>query len=229
MLTILHGDDTEQSRAELNHLRGATKGKEIRQIDGKSLDLNGLTQALQSQSMFGGDLLVIVERLFVSLGRKTKAIGEYAMLLVQGSNTVDIVIWEDKELSPGTIKSFGTKASVRLFKTPVVIFQFLDSLKPKSSRHILPLFEQLTQSDAPELVFSMMVRRLRQLIMLKDNVMPEAMQPWQAVRLTNQAKFFTIKELQNMENNLLTIEYSNKSGRSPLTLKTQLEQFLIDL
>lgn len=228
MLTIIHGDNIEASRAELNRLRDRATGKEIRQIEGKSLDLNGLTQALQSQSMFGGDFLVIVERLFAFLSRKTKQIGEYAKLLSEANNT-DVIVWEEKELSPGTIKSFGPKASIRLFKTPVIIFQFLDSLKPNNSKYLLTIFETLVESDAPELVFSMMVRRIRELIMLKDGVSLVGIQPWQAGRLTNQSKFFTIEGLLTMEKQLLTIEYSIKSGRSPLTLRTQLEQFIIDL
>jgi DNA polymerase III delta subunit len=229
MLTILHGDDTEKSRAQLNSLRQSSDGKEIRHIDGKSLDLNGLTQALQSGSMFGGDLLVIVERFFVTLGRKIKQIGAYAVLLSEASSSTDIIVWEDKELSPGTLKGFGPKASIRLFKTPVVIFQFLDNLKPRNSKFLLTVFESLVELDAPELIFVMIVRRIRQLIMLADHVLPDGMKPWQATRLTNQAKFFTMRELQTMEKQLLAIEYSIKSGQTPLPLKTHLEKFLIDL
>lgn len=229
MLIILHGDNIEASRNELSRIRQSAKGKEQRYVDGKSADLNSLTQVLESQSMFGGDLLVIVERLFTTLGRKSKQIEEHAKLLVRGSSGADIVVWEDKELTPGAIKSFGTHASARLFKIPVLIFQFLDGLRPGSAKPLLGLYEQLIKDEAPELLFMMTVRRIRHLVMAKENIIPEGMQPWQAGRLTNQAKFFTINKLLTMEKQLLAIEYSIKSGRSPLTLKTQLEQFLIDL
>ena len=122
MLTIIHGDDTQKSRDHLNQIRAHTTNREIRSLEGRSLEEHALIQALQSQSMFGGDLSIFIDRLFGSLGKKTKQIAQYATILTQASTQVDIIVWEDRELSAGTLKLLAPKAAVHLFKMPVVLF-----------------------------------------------------------------------------------------------------------
>ncbi len=229
MITLLHGDNIESSRNELNTLKGNAKGKEIRQIDGRTIDETSLTQALESRSLFGGDTLVIIENLFNKLGRQQKRITQLASILVQSALTTDIIVWESKEVGATVLKSFDSKANIQLFKIPVVIFQFLDAIRPQNSASLLTYFAQASNRDAPELVFSMIVRRMRQLIMLKDNVTPEGLAGWQASRLTSQTKSFTMEKLHAMYNKLLTIEYSIKSGSSPFTLSQHIELWLTDL
>ena len=75
----------------------------------------------------------------------------------------------------------------------------------------------------------MLVKRIRQLIMLRDGVTPEGLQGWQATRLTSQSKLFTIDKLLSMEKRLLEIDVSIKTGTSPFPLAQQLELFFIDL
>ena len=127
MITFLHGDNIEVSRAEFNRIKAATKGKEIRSLDGRTLDAAALTQAVESTSLFGGDTMIFIENLFGKLGRKTKLIESLAAILTKSADTVDIVLWEDKEMGVTVIKSLG-KADVKLFKIPSIIFQFLDTL-----------------------------------------------------------------------------------------------------
>lgn len=229
MITLLHGDNIESSRKELARFKEEAKGKEIRQLDGRSIDEAGLTQALESQSLFGGDTLVIIENLFSKLGKQQKRITQLATILIQAASMTDIILWEGKEVGATVIKSLGTKAKIQLFKIPVVIFQFLDALRPQNVKTLLSLFTQASSRDAPELVFAMIVRRMRQLIMLKDSVTPEGLQGWQAARLTTQTKSFTMEKLFDMYNKLLTIEYSIKSGSSPFTLTQHIELWLTDV
>ena len=220
MITFLHGDNIEVSRAEFNRIKAAKKGKEIRSLDGRTLDAAALTQAVESTSLFGGDTMIFIENLFGKLGRKTKLIESLAAILTKSADTVDIVLWEDKEMGVTVIKSLG-KADVKLFKIPSIIFQFLDTLN-------LPAYQQLVQTEAPELVFSMLTRRIRQLIQLRDGSVPDGMQGWQASRLTRQAKLFTMDRLIAMYKKLLEMEYSVKSGSSPFTLRQLTEQFIYD-
>lgn len=227
MITLLHGDNIEASRQELNTLKLQVKGKEIRELEGKGLDAAMLAQALESSSLFGGNTLVVIEHLFSSLGKKTSLVKEYATKIGQAS--ADVIIWEEKEIGKTAVDHLGKNVNVRLFKTPVIIFKFLDALKPNNVSVAIPLFEQLIETDAPELVFSMIVRRIRQLVQLSDHVIPEGLQGWQAKSLTNQARFFTIEKLLSMEKQLLDIEYSLKTGSSPFTLRQLTEQFLMEI
>lgn len=218
MITLIHGDQIEASRVEFNRLKTASKGKEVRTLDGRSIDGAKLTQALESESMFGGETVVCIENLFGKLGRKVKLIESLASIIKK--STSDVILWEDKEVGVTVIKSLGT-LDVRLYKTPAIIFQFLD-------RPSLSLYKQVIVSEAPELVFSMFSKRIRQLIQILDGVTPDGLQGWQLARLTRQAKLFTMDRLLSMYKKLLEIEYSVKNGSSPFTLTELTEQFLID-
>ena len=112
--------------------------------------------------------MIFIENLFGKLGRKTKLIESLAAILTKSADTVDIVLWKDKEMGVTVIKSLG-KADVKLFKIPSIIFQFLDTLN-------LPAYQQLVQTEAPKLEFSMLTRRIRQLIQLRYGSPPVGMQ-----------------------------------------------------
>lgn len=223
MITILHGDNTEQSRVELVKFVAGAKGRDIRRLDGKNLDPAALSQALESSSLFGDNVSVVVENLFSKLGKKQKLAQEYGAILARAPSEAQVIVWEEKELSVTALKAISPKARVQLFKTPVVIFQLLDGLRPNAATSLLSLYEKAIAAQAPELIFAMLVRRVRQLLMLKDGIAPEGMQGWQEARLTNQARAFTMEQLVRMHKMLLTAEYSLKSGTSPFTL-TQLTQ-----
>lgn len=228
MITLLHGDNTQASRLELNRLRLASRGKEVRQVDGRGLDATGLIQALESRSLFGGEIFVIIENLFGRLGRKTKLIEDLGKILASSADNTEIILWEDREIGVTVTKSLGS-AQIKLFKFPVFIFQLLDGLRPNNGKALILLLQKLAPSETPELIFAMIVRRLRQLMMLRDNVVPDGLQSWQIGRLTSQANLFTMDELLVMHCKLLNIEYSIKSGIIPLSLSQQLELLFVDL
>ncbi len=226
MITILHGDHIEASRAELIRLKEAAQGKDVRQLDGTSADAQTLIQSLESSSLFGGDVFVIIEQLFSRLGRQQKKVELLANILKDHEKTCDIILWESKELTPSVLKSLGSPAA-RLFKLPVLIFQFLDGLTPGNTKKSLDTFERLVTSEAPELVFSMIAKRMRQLLFIAMDVPVAGVADWQRSRLTTQAKSFRMKQLKTLYTRLGDIEFSIKSGASAYDMKGHLEQWLI--
>ncbi len=226
MITLLHGSYSELSRKEFMRLKGEAKAKDIRELDGRTIDAAALTQAIESNSMFGGDTIVFIEKLFGKLGRKQKLI-ESLTAIINGSRA-DIVLWEDKEMGVTVLKNLP-QAKIILFKIPSVIFQMLDGMAPGSGTRILPLYRTIRETDAAELIFAMIVRRTRQLIQLYDGVTPSGLAGWQLTRLTRQAKLFTLDTLLTMYKTLLTMEFSVKNGSSPFTISQDIEQFLLNL
>jgi len=215
MITLLHGENIEASRAEYNRLKDAIYEKEL--LDGKVLDETNLTQAISSGSMFGGEKTVFIDNLFGKLGRKTTRIEKLATIIRE--SVTPVVLWEDKEVGITVLRSLG-KADVKLFKIPQNIFQFLDTLTAETYNRV---------SEPPELVLFLLSKRIRQLIQIRDEVTPEGLQGWQASKLTRQAKLFTMDRLLFMYKKLLDMEFSIKNGTSPFMLKELTEQFLIDL
>ncbi len=228
MIILLHGDNIDASRAELLRMIGVAKGKEIRQLSGRSIEPSQLVQAMESSSLFGGDTLVVIENLFGKLGRQIKKIGALSAILLNAANANDVILWEDKELTASVVKTLGG-ATVRTFKTPTIIFQFLDGLRPKSAATLVPLFRKVAASQPAEISYTLLVRRVRQLIQAADHVTPDGLAPWQAARLTAQARLFTMDELVSMHTKLLDMDISIKTGATPFSLAQLIEQFCISL
>lgn len=228
MLYLIHGDQLESSRAKLSELK-SQPGIEIRELNGKRLDITALTQALESSSLFGSTVMVVIERYLTNAKKREKYYAKNLAVLLEACTTVDIILYEEKEIDKATVTKLGSKAKVFLFKTPVVLFQFLDSLAPNNAKHSLVLYHDVVGREPAEIVFSMICRRVRQLIQCRDNVVPDGLKDWQLARLTNQAGIFTMDKLVAMHANLLDVDIAIKSGSSPFTLGQHLEQFLISL
>jgi DNA polymerase III delta subunit len=229
MITLIHGDFTEASRNELNRLKGEHKGKEIRQINGGECTETILIQSLESTSLFGNETVVIIENLFGKLGRKVKLIQKLAEIIKRSQQNTQIILWENKEIGKTVIGSLGANLKISEFKISVLIFKFLDTLAPKNSAQLLDIYDKLQKQDAPELIFTMIVKRIRQLLQLADGTIPDGLPSWQAGRLTTQARQFTLEKLMVMYKRLLDIEYSIKSGNSAYDMSHHIELFLIDL
>lgn len=229
MITLIHGGNTVASRAELTQQISAFRNKEVRRLDGSSVDEASLIQALESTSLFGGETVVVIENLFGKLGRKLKLIDALAKRINASGEATDIILWEDKDMGKTVLSGLGPKTRNLQFKISPLIFEFLDSLKPHNAQVLLSLTEKLFVQDAPELVFAMLVKRLRQLLILRDGGTPEGLIGWQAGRLTTQAGHFTLEQLSMMYKKCCEIEYSIKSGTSPFTMAQHIEMVLADL
>jgi len=229
MITILHGDNIEASRLELSNLTHAISNKELRTLDGKHLDENALIQAMESNSLFGSTIVVVVENLFTPLGRKTKRIKEFTKILDINGQTTDCICWEPKELSKEVLSCFTSKITSKVFAIPKTIFLFLDSLKPNNAIQLISSYEDLITTNAAELVWSMMITRMRQLIQIQSGSIPAKLQSWQVSRLTNQSRSFTMDKLLKNYTQMCVREYELKTGLSPFTMTEMIKQWIIDL
>lgn len=229
MLYLIHGDNTEAARNKLIELKAAAKSKEIRELNGKRMDANATVQALESLSLFGGEVMVVIEGFIGAAKKREKAFAATLTQLVRASENADIVLYEEKEVDKSTLTKLGPACQSMLYKTPVIIFQFLDSLRPGNAKASLLLFRQVVMREPAEIVFVLMIRRIRQLMELTDHMIPDGLQSWQADRLTSQSRQFTIDKLVVMHKSLLDADIALKTGSSPFTLAQRIEQILISL
>lgn len=227
MLTIIHGDDTQLSYKELTRLKETFVGKELRELDGKRLTPTDLVEALESSSLFGKDVCVLIQRFLSSVNKKTALYSELFTIIHQSMERADIILYETKEIDKTTLSKFGTDVTVQSFMIPRIIFEFLDGLHKGNMKASLTKLRTIVSHEPVEIVFSMIVKRFRLLIQLSDGITPEGLAPWQAARLTRQARFFTIVELVNLYKDLAKIEIALKTGQSPFTLSQHIEQFII--
>jgi len=229
MITIIHGDNIESSRNELTSIIASCKGKEIRRLDEKHLDETALIQAMESNSLFSTNVVVIIENLFTPLGRKTKRIKEFTKIIDDNTQSADCICWEPKELSKEVLSCFTSKIASKVFSIPKTIFIFLDTIKTNNAKTLLSMTDELFLVSAPELVWNMMISRMRQLIQIQSGETPAKLQSWQVSRLTNQARSFTMDKLLKSYKNMLDMEYALKSGLSPFTFADMIKQWILEL
>jgi DNA polymerase III delta subunit len=230
MITILHGDDTDNSRKAFQMLKDSLVGKDIRELSFPQSSYDELVAIVESPSMFGGSVAVIIENLLSSLGRKKKTADAIVERLIASANDQSVILWEGKEIGKELLSKFPkTIATVTLYDFPKTLFSLLDSLKPGNAKETLELFVTARTTEAPELLYAMISSRIRQLIMIKDGIAPERVAPWQLGRLTNQSRLFTMDKLIGIHSALLSSDVSVKSGTSPLSIGDRVEQILLAL
>jgi len=239
-MMILHGENNLLSRQKLTNeianFKLKTQG-EILRYDGNNLNLMDLRQSLESASLFrarretrvsllGDSRLVIIENLFSGrAGKEKQKIIDYLKKTV----AQNLIIWEGKKIDGRTLTSF--KGQVLRFDLDPVIFRFLDSLSPGKAKISLTLLHQCLTQDPPEIIFFMLARQIRFLILAADLGKKGLgqMESWRAEKLIRQARYFTLIKLMKIYRQLLKIEVQQKTGQTPFTLSSQLDLLVASL
>lgn len=226
MKIILHGDNIVASRQKLTELIQKVNkigAKEVIKLDGKTLSETQLRQALEAKSLFGADKLVVIEKLLSRQRSKEK--NKLVEILAPSSS--QIILWEAKSITKTALNKLKDYQALA-FKTPVAIFKFLDSLKPGNSQQSLTQLHSQLSSEAPELIFYMLSRRVADLIIAQDQNASTLLKtaPWQKSRLSSQSRNFSTNQLLKLHQNLLFMDESIKTGSNLLPLNSQLDLLL---
>ena len=230
-LFLVHGENYSQSRTRLTSLIEEFKSKntqEVVKLDGKGVGLEKVKQALESQSLFGNERLVVIENLLTGLASKRQK--EIIVYLLGETHRCPLILWEKKEVKKSLLDKFKVKFQIAIFKIPATVFKFLDSLSPNNSRQTIGWLRQTDQKN-PEFTFHMLCQRVRQLILTKDLGKDGLgkLQGWQKARLLSQANRFALDQLVCLYRQLLEIDYQRKVGQISFSLLSALDLLLADL
>ena len=224
-MQILHGENHLASRQKLSLL---TQGQgEVIRLNGEKATLTEILQATESTSLLENQKIVVIENLFSRRPSKEK---ETIITYLKNNQNEKIVIWERKKIDGRTLASFKNVKTEK-FELPSSLFRFLDSLGPDNAKTAYFYLHETLKSEAPELIFSMMVRQIRLLIIagdLGENGLP-GMAPWQKMKLVSQSRKFTLQGLISLFDRLLLIETKQKTGQAPLSLEKQLDLLVATL
>lgn len=224
-MIIIHGDNQVESRKYLTTLivQAKLKGKEIIRLEGKELNLEVLKQSLEAKSLLGKERYLIIENFLISA--PAKEIIDYLIKNLPEN----FVIWENKEISQTKINQL--KAKTKLFKLPPIIFKFLDSFLPGNKKQSLNLLRQTVSQLSSEIVFYMLVRQVRLLLIanqLGQKGLSE-LHPFQQQKIAFLAKKFKIEELLTIYRKLLYIDWQQKTGQASIDLAGQLDLLIASL
>ena len=219
-MVIFHGENTALSRQRLNQLIEKFRG-EVVKLEGEKITLSELQQAVESQSIFGADKLVVIFGLF---SRKPSKEKEKLLDYCQKENPQNLIVWEEKKIDGRALISFK-KVKIELFDLPKIIYKFLDSLSPFNKKTSLLLFHQCLKKEVPERIFYFLCRHIEQLIIAADLGKRglENLPDWKKEKLLRQAKAFGLEKLINLYHKLLAIDYQQKTGKSPFSLISSLD------
>jgi len=225
-MLILHGENIERSRRYLGQRKKNFDG-EVINLEGDKINLNDLKQAIESKSIFGEKKLIVVSNLFSRRPSKEK---EELLKYCRQENPENLIVWEGKKID-GRLLSHFLSARIEQFDLTPIIFRFLDYFSPTNKKHSLILLRQCLTQEPPELVFFLLCRHIRDLIIAADlgkkglNHLPS----WKQDKLISQAKMFGLQKLINLYGQLLQIDYQQKTGRSTLSLASQLDLLIANL
>lgn len=214
MITIFHGDNYVQSRQALN--QNLVQPPE--RFDAPDLTEEILTQALESNPLFPAPKLFVIENLLTLPPSQLK---EKLIKIVLKNADLEIFLWEKKALSPAAKKKLS-RATIKEFKLPASLFNFLDALT-------LTNFHQALINNPAELIFYLLHRRISQLIQSLDDPGSLKGAPWQIGKLKNQAKKYSLDQLINFQQKLLLIDEQVKTSQNFLSLAGCLDLLIIEL
>lgn len=234
-IIFLHGDNQVETRNRLQEYKteAQSSNKEVLVLDGERMQLVNFIQALEANSLFNDQRLLVIENFISAKSPNTEA-WEY---LKNSEFTPNVVIWEPKKIDKRKLLWLKKKSKNRAeeYNFPDALFQFLDCLGSSFKEKMLILFGKTIKKTAIELVYYMIVRQLRLLLLVKTNSTDvniketSRLQSWQIKKLSQQAARFSLKDLKIYYKKLMFIDYQQKTGRSTLNLKQTLDIFLASL
>ena len=214
-MQIIHGDNQIASRAHYLGLKkkAESAGQQVVTLSGDSLTLSELVNSSSSTSLLGTEIIVFIEGLFSRRpSNEKKALLSFLELHLD----VQIYTWDDKDLST-QVKNYPVK-NVTKFDLPKYVFQFIDTFS-------LPLFHKSLESSEPEMILGMLAKRISELMIVKTN--PGHFPSWLSTKLKQQASKLSDDKLTLLSQQLLDIDYAQKTSTSPLNLKSSLEVWLV--
>lgn len=227
MTLLFHGENQTALQNRLAQIRATFTGEQVF-LEGKSLKEEQMVQNFNSGSLLTiGQKLIVIDNLSAN-----KDLPETSFA---PSSAFEIILIEDKKITPTQIKTFQKMfgpVQEEEFKVDPIVFKFLDSLEPGNLETTLKLWMQYKKSEAPEIILVMLARQLR-LLLLASSEAPQKspdwtrLSPWQQQKLQSQAQKFSLPQLKELFKRLCDIDSKSKTGKLPLDLSNSLELFLL--
>ncbi len=231
MITIIHGDATNESREYFLKIR--TTFQNLLSLEGQNITADVLINFFSGGNLFFEEKNLAIENL-LSKNKAGKNLDELVAILNEHEGKSNIIMWEEKEVSQKNLSLFP-KASIQIFKIPKLIFNFLDNLKPGNGENLIVVFHKLLENAPVEIILYMMVRQFRFLIAVSSSDKSDTIEElgkmalWQKGKLERQAVFFGQGRLINLYDKLYDIDLSGKTGALSMPLASAIDFLLLDI
>jgi hypothetical protein len=230
MKLLIHGDDLEKSREYLNQERESLRNPIL--LDAENLTFDTFFQAAENKSLFDEQIFLVIENL-LSKNKANSLELKNIIEFINNSKNLNVILWEQSEISK-TSQSLLKNFDVKVFLIPRLMFAFLDQIRPGNSQTLIKIFHELLATEAPELIFFMLIRQFRLFLQVSEKSTIQIdevkrMAPWQLSKLSKQASYFTKENLVSHYNRIFEMEINQKTGKSFQDLTTSIDFFLSHL
>jgi len=204
MIYIFHGDDQYASRTAFNQFIDQQIDRDIFRLDSKSTNLDLVNNFLNSPSLFGSQKILVISNPFSI----PKAILDKVIKLIKNDSQNDIIVWQDKTLTPTQIKNFP-KAKINHFPINKVLFSCLNQIRPKNISKFIPLYQKVIEQEPFELFLYFVKNNLRK-------------------QITSYSAFDK-KNLEKTYIQLIELDFQSKNGQLAIPKEIALQRILINL
>ncbi|PJC80770.1 hypothetical protein CO008_00970 [Candidatus Roizmanbacteria bacterium CG_4_8_14_3_um_filter_36_12] len=222
MLTIICGEDSITSRNYYSSLKKNYQDKDFQVIEIPSSELENIPSWMgESRSLFKENKVFFTVNVNKRVSRKLNLKINKVVDQIIKDKTIEVVDWEE-EISSRSLK-FPKGVTVKEFKPSQNIFKLQDALYPGNLKSFLSILNQLTETVDENFVFIMLIRHLKNLLLVKTGQSNSKLQSWQIAKLRNQASKWRQDKLINFYDAFHKIDVSQKTSTNPYSLKKSLD------
>ncbi|MBI4226436.1 hypothetical protein HY612_04980 [Candidatus Roizmanbacteria bacterium] len=220
MLTIICGEDTVASRNYYTALQQQYKNKGYEISNIVFSDIEKIDKWLgESVSLFSQKKVFFTANISKKIRQDNKTLLNELEKIAKMKD-IELIDWEEVSKWELKLKKLGL---IKEFKPDQTIFKLLDSLWPSNRIVFISLLDKLSTNLDENFIFIMLVRYVRNLILVKEGVNPTTIQPWQLFKLKKQASLWKIANLINFYEALFKIDLGLKTSTNPFSIKDSLE------
>lgn len=228
MFCVVHGDDIVSTRKKLNEL--TQDAHWVIRLDGEKDSISQITGEIKARELFTDKKTIIFEHFF-DLEKKNLDLLISALSSLEKSKEVDVLVWEEKEVSKNYLQKFKN-AKVFLLKLPKYYFSFLDTTTPVSGKKIHELLYKVYPGISDEQIFYSLIKRIRLLMIIKTGEYQEFsdaknLASWQVSKMHAQADLWSESQLLKFHKKLFELEVGLKTSNLPLPLIHHLDILLL--
>ncbi|MCX7996817.1 MAG: hypothetical protein N2691_03630 [Patescibacteria group bacterium] len=220
MFRLVCGEDTGAARSHIHDLKAEYRRKHAQVVEVPPAELEDLLNAEQDTTLFGEPIVYITQGLLGYWGKRKKKAAEQIVLL-QKNEEVTVIDWEpDKSLYDLKLKS---APFAKEFKPAASLFDIQDLCYPGNRERFIRALRVLEAIHDPFLIFSLLHKRIRLLMLLKTGQPTGTISPYVKTKATSQASRWELSKLAAFYTGLARIDQSVKSSGTPLSLPRSLE------
>lgn len=222
MLTIICGENSVSSFNYYTDLKKEYKTKGYEIINLESNNLEEISSWMrESQSLFSSKKIFFTENINKKLSRKLNLkINKIIENLVKDKK-IEVITWEE-EISSRFLK-FPKEAKIKEFKLSETIFKLQDALFPGNLNNFIMILNQLNQTSDENVIFIMIARHIRNLLLVKMGKINNKLQKWQIYKLKTLASKWETDKLINFYDSFHKIDVWQKTSSNPYSLKKSID------